>query len=69
MRQFFRIFMELYLINYLSQHPKLDIILCVDYMLNTNVKKKALVQHIFIMVGLYSLSLSLLQPVLHVLIA
>ena len=53
MREFVRIFMVLYLRNYLSQYVKIDTILWLDYMLTTNVKKSQLVQHIFMAVGIY----------------
>ena len=39
MIQFVRTFMSLYLRNYLSQHVKIHMLLCVDYMLTKNVKR------------------------------
>ena len=41
MRQFFKIFMAFYLRNYLLQQIRIDMILSVDYMITTNVKKSA----------------------------
>ena len=45
--------MALYLRNYLLHHLKIDMILCVDYMLMANVNKIQLVQQILMVVGLY----------------
>ena len=53
MRNIFKVFMDLYFSNYLSQHVKIDIILCVNEMTTTNVSTSLMVQQIFIMVGLY----------------
>ena len=52
MIQFVIIFMVLYLNNYLSHHVNIYMILCVDYMLTTNVKKCQLMLQIFMLVGL-----------------
>ena len=48
-RKFARVFMALYFINYLSQHNKIDIILCVDYMPTTKVIISLLEQHMFML--------------------
>ena len=52
-RQFVRFFMVLYLRNSLSQQAKIDIILCVDYMLTTNIKRIQLVQYIYVLINIY----------------
>ena len=53
MRQFIIIFMAPHLRNSLSYHVKIDMILCVDYMITTKIKKIPLVQHICMVVILY----------------
>ena len=53
MRQCFRVFMEIYLRNYLSQHVNVDLILCVDCRPTANEITSPLAQHLFMAVGLY----------------
>ena len=53
MRQFFRIFMVLYLRSSLSHHENIYMILFVDYMLTTNVNKIQRVQDICMVFSLY----------------
>ena len=53
MRKLSRLYTALYSSNYLSQHVKIDMMLCVDYMLTKNVNTSPLVQQIFVVFGLY----------------
>ena len=52
-KQFFRVFMDLYFVNSLSQNVKIYMILCVYYTPTKKVITSPLAQQIFMVVGRY----------------
>ena len=53
MRRFIIIITFLFLRDNFSPHVNIDMILILDYILMTNIKKRQLVQRIFMVIGLY----------------